>query len=135
MDRKKIIAMVIFIVLQALAGFIGVLIAWKVLDDLMDKAQTQHQPTISALEWFEEEQSPKVNLIIKKADLGQILTFFAKESELDLVFVEPNQPILVSMKFTEVPWRRALRLILEPNGLTYRIEGKTLVVLPQFNSQ
>jgi beta-lactamase regulating signal transducer with metallopeptidase domain len=68
-----------------------------------------------------------INLSLTKADLRDVLTNFGKISGLQVRIDEAVQGT-VSMSWHNVPWDEALDSIVRENGLTYRIDGKTLLV-------
>jgi beta-lactamase regulating signal transducer with metallopeptidase domain len=68
-----------------------------------------------------------IDLTLTNADLRDVLTNFGRLSGLQMRIDEAVQGT-VSMSWHNVPWDEAFDSIVRENGLTYRIEGKTVLV-------
>jgi type IV pilus assembly protein PilQ len=66
-----------------------------------------------------------INLDFKDGDLQDIFRLFADISGLNVV-VNPGISGKVTLKLTEVPWDRALDLILKTNGLGMTLDGNVI---------
>lgn len=69
-----------------------------------------------------------IDLSLTEAELRDVLTTFGKITGLEMRIDEAVQGKKVSMSWHNVPWDEALDSIVRENGLTYRIEGKTILV-------
>ena len=68
-----------------------------------------------------------LDLKLDGADIRDVLATFGKITGLELQ-IDPSIQAKVSLSLDDVPWDQAFDLILRQNGLTYRIEGKTIHV-------
>lgn len=68
-----------------------------------------------------------IDLTLANADLRDVLSNLGRVSGLQVRIDQAVQGT-VSMSWHNVPWDEALDSIVRENGLTYRIEGKTLLV-------
>ena len=63
----------------------------------------------------------KINLTIKDADILHVLTFLAKEGNINIITSEEVVGT-VSFHFENIPWDLALEMVLKSKGLAYRQE-------------
>lgn len=75
----------------------------------------------------QEYTGEPIDLSFTNADLREVLTTFGQITGLQMRIDDAIQG-RVSMSWHNVPWDEALDSIVRENGLTYRIEGKTLIV-------
>lgn len=75
----------------------------------------------------QEYTGEPIDLSFTNANLREVLTTFGQISGLQMRIDEAIQG-KVSMSWHNVPWDEALDSIVKENGLTYRIEGSTLIV-------
>ena len=75
----------------------------------------------------QEYTGQPIDLSFTNANLREVLTTFGQISGLQMRIDEAVQG-KVSMSWHNVPWDEALDSIVRENGLTYRIEGSTLIV-------
>lgn len=68
-----------------------------------------------------------ISLNLANADLRDVLRVFGQMTGLEIV-VAPEVQGTVSVHFTDVPWDQAFEMVLQQNGLSHRIEGKTIHV-------
>jgi hypothetical protein len=96
---------------------------------LVQKATLRVTPNESAAAGARPQQytGEPINLSVANADLRDVLAKLGKASGLQMRIDEAVQG-KVSMTWHNVPWDEALDSILRENGLTYRIEGATLLV-------
>ncbi len=71
----------------------------------------------------------KINLTIKDADIQQVLTFLAREGEVNIIASE-NVQGAVTVHLKDVPWDLALDMILKSKGLDYVVEDGVYRVAP-----
>jgi type II secretory pathway component HofQ len=67
----------------------------------------------------------KMNLNFKNANLVDVLEIVAKITKMNIV-VDPGVKGIVTCNLKQVPWDKALKKILEPNGLDMSIKGNVL---------
>ena len=72
---------------------------------------------------------PRVSLDFRDADLRDVLRVLSEVSGLDFV-LQPGVSGRVSVRLTEIPWDRALELILRSQRLGHVLEGGVLRVGP-----
>ena len=96
---------------------------------LVQKATLRVTPNVKAAAGARPEQysGEPINLSVANADLRDTLSKLGKAGGLQMRIDEAVQGT-VSMSWHNVPWDEALDSILRENGLTYRIEGATLLV-------
>ena len=75
------------------------------------------------------EAAERVSLDFRDADLRDVLRVLSEISGLDFV-LQPGVAGRVSLRLTEIPWDRALDLILRSQGLERLLEGGVLRVGP-----
>ncbi|HSP94193.1 MAG TPA: secretin and TonB N-terminal domain-containing protein [Thermoanaerobaculia bacterium] len=68
-----------------------------------------------------------VSLDLKDADLKDVLRTFAELTKLNIA-IDPDVTGSVTVRLHDVPWEKALDLILRMNGLGYVLVGKILRV-------
>ncbi|HEX7190660.1 MAG TPA: M56 family metallopeptidase [Thermoanaerobaculia bacterium] len=68
-----------------------------------------------------------ISLSLQNADLRDVLGTFAKLTGTDIQ-VDPGIEGKVSVSWKNVPWDEAFDSLIEENGLTYKIDGKTIHV-------
>ena len=81
----------------------------------------------AAADRSQEYSGDPIDLSFTNANLREVLTTFGQISGLQ-VRVDDAVQGKVSMSWHNVPWDEALDSIVQENGLTYRIEGSTLIV-------
>lgn len=96
---------------------------------LVQKTTLRVAPNENAAAGARPEQytGQPIDLNVANADLRDILSKLGKASGLQMRIDEAVQG-KVSISWHNVPWDEALDSILRENGLTYRIEGATLLV-------
>lgn len=68
-----------------------------------------------------------ISLDLKDADLKDVLRTFAELARLNIV-IDPEVKGSVTVRLRDVPWDKALDVILQVNGLGYVLEGNVLRV-------
>ena len=68
-----------------------------------------------------------ISLTLKDADLRDVIGMFGKLTSLDMKIDDDVQG-KVTVNWQNIPWDKALDLLLSQNGCTYRIERKTIYV-------
>jgi len=68
-----------------------------------------------------------ISLDLKDVDLRDVITMFGKATGLE-TRIEDSVQGRVSVAWHNVPWDQAFDSLLNDNGLTYRIESKTIIV-------
>lgn len=81
----------------------------------------------AAVEQPQEFTGEPIDLVFTNANLREVLATFGQISGLQMRIDDAVQG-KVSMSWHNVPWDEALDSIVRENGLTYRIEGKTVIV-------
>lgn len=71
-----------------------------------------------------------ISLALSNADIHDVFRSFARITGLEIV-VAPDIAGTVNVDIKDIPWDEALEQILRENGLTYRLEGKTMHVVRQ----
>lgn len=96
---------------------------------LVQKATLRVTPNESAAAEARPQQyaGEPIDLSVTNADLRDVLARLGKAGGLQMRIDEAVQG-KVSMSWHNVPWDEALDSILQEHGLTYRIEGATLLV-------
>ena len=69
-----------------------------------------------------------ISLSLKDADLRDVIGMFGKLTSLDMKIDDDVQG-KVTVNWQNIPWDKALDLLLSQNGCSYRIEGKTIHVV------
>ena len=72
--------------------------------------------------------TPKVTLNVDGMDIVQVLNGFSQQSGQSIV-VGPEVKGAVTARLKDVPWQEALEVIIEPYGYTYKLKGKTVVIM------
>lgn len=96
----------------------------------------QQQPQVEAVAPAPEEPEPVVsaldaiNLVsldFKDADIRNVLKILSQKAGLNIV---PTAEVMgtITIKLTEVPWERALDIILKSNGYGYQKQGNVVLV-------
>ncbi|MFA5099506.1 MAG: secretin and TonB N-terminal domain-containing protein [Candidatus Omnitrophota bacterium] len=68
-----------------------------------------------------------VTLDFKEADIHNVLKILAQKAGLNIV-ATPDVMGTVTVKLTDVPWERALDIILKSNGFGYQKQGNVILV-------
>jgi beta-lactamase regulating signal transducer with metallopeptidase domain len=71
-----------------------------------------------------------LSLNLKDARLTDVLRKFASITDLDIQY-PPTLDGKVNLEVKNMPWDQAFDLILRENRLTWRMEGKTVVIVPE----
>jgi len=73
------------------------------------------------------EETEKVTLDFKDADIRNILKIIAQKSGINIV---PTPEVMgtVTIKLVDVPWERAMDIILKSNGYGYQKQGNVILV-------
>mgnify|MGYP000751472991 CR=1 FL=1 len=75
------------------------------------------------------DSEPLVSMHLQQARVESVLTSLAELKGLNLIINE-QVPGLVNVEFEQVPWSRALTILLQMQGLEYAIEHNVLLVAP-----
>ena len=70
-----------------------------------------------------------ISLSVKDADLVEVVRSLARIAGLNLV-LDPSVRGTVTAELTNVPWDRALAVILKINGLGMELDGRVVTVAP-----
>jgi type II secretory pathway component HofQ len=70
-----------------------------------------------------------ISLSVKDADLVEVVRSLARIAGLNLV-LDPGVRGTVTAELTNVPWDRALAVILRINGLGMELDGRIITVAP-----
>ncbi|HVR29254.1 MAG TPA: secretin and TonB N-terminal domain-containing protein [Thermoanaerobaculia bacterium] len=73
--------------------------------------------------------SETISLSVRNADLVEVVRSLAKISGLNLI-VDPAVRGTVTAELHDVPWHRALAVILRTQGLGMEIDGRVVTVAP-----
>ena len=96
------------------------------------RARGEEEPAEGGVQSTEDalgEAAERVSLDFRDADLRDVLRVLSEVSGLDFV-LQPGVSGRVSLRLTEIPWDRALELILRSQGLGQILEGGVLRVGP-----
>lgn len=72
-----------------------------------------------------EEEGTLISLDLKDADLKDVLRYFSEISGLNII-LDPAVSGLVTVRLIEVPWNKALDIILKTHGFAKSLEGNIL---------
>jgi len=98
---------------------------------VVQKSTLRVSPSEAAAAGRSQEYSgDPIDLSFTNANLREVLTTFGQISGMQVRIDDAVQG-KVSMSWHNVPWDEALDSIVRENGLTYRIEGSTLIVSKQ----
>lgn len=68
-----------------------------------------------------------ISLTLREADLRDVIATFAKLTGTDIQ-VDPDVQGKVTVAWQNVPWDEAFDSLLQENGLTYKMDGRTIHV-------
>ena len=103
----------------------------KIAGKVVQKSTLRVSPSEAAAAGRSQEYSgDPIDLSFTNANLREVLTTFGQISGMQVRIDDAVQG-KVSMSWHNVPWDEALDSIVRENGLTYRIEGSTLIVSKQ----
>jgi len=71
--------------------------------------------------------NPKITLSLKDSDVQPVLRMFADKAGLNIIFHQ-SATGSVTLDLVNVPLNDAFRMVLQVTGLTYHMDGKTLVI-------
>ena len=74
--------------------------------------------------------NPRITLSLNKSDVQPVLRMFADKAGLNVVFHDSAKG-QVTLDMVNVPLNDAFRMVLQVAGLTYHLDGKTMIVSSQ----
>jgi beta-lactamase regulating signal transducer with metallopeptidase domain len=109
----------------------GDLISVDVTIEEKGKPETKATIRVSPIAYFAEEPAKytgrPISINLKDADLKDVIGTFAKLTGTEMQ-VDPAIEGRVTVNWVNVPWDEAFDSLLKDNNLTYRKEGKVLVI-------
>src|SRR5204863_8245627 len=73
----------------------------------------------------EEEEGTLISLDLKDADIKDVLRYFSEISGLNII-LDPGVTGTVTVRLIDVPWNKALDIILKSHGYGKTLDGNVL---------